>query len=158
MRGRYPPWHWIVRLRGLQWFYQHEEKIAPKLTWVVFLRVWQDEGGRWTDLPAPVKHCTDFDDSLDIYSSGRHINVGIFICKMNPALGVQFSCPPPRFQKPKTTSENHIGLENIAKYLLQVCVSRFWCWGGSGGSYRGGFCEKLWETSPMSDTASASRL
>ena len=24
--------------------------------------------------------------------------------------------------------------------------------------YRGGFCEKLWEASPMSDKASASRL
>ena len=28
----------------------------------------------------------------------------------------------------------------------------------AGGDYRGGFCEKLWEASPLSDKASASRL
>ena len=45
----------------------------------------------------------------------------------------------------------------ILKYvtLLWVCVARFL---GGGGGYRGGFCEKLREASPMSDRASASRL
>ena len=48
-------------------------------------------------------------------------------------------------------------LQHIAYHAVQlywVCVARLWPWGG----YRGGFCEKLLEASPLSDRANASRL
>ncbi|GAB0209844.1 mitochondrial enolase superfamily member 1 [Grus japonensis] len=40
----------------------------------------------------------------------------------------------------------------------RTCVGFAWQGFGSGGGYRGGFCEKLLEASPVSDRANASRL
>ncbi|GAB0207180.1 mitochondrial enolase superfamily member 1 [Grus japonensis] len=42
--------------------------------------------------------------------------------------------------------------------MSQQCVGFAWQGFGSGGGYRGGFCEKLLEASPVSDRANASRL
>ena len=36
------------------------------------------------------------------------------------------------------------------------CIGFAWQGFGGGGGYRGGFCEKLLEASPMSDTVNAS--
>jgi len=48
-----------------------------------------------------------------------------------------------------------IVLKEIDHLQYWVCMARFGYW---GEGYRGGFCKKLLETSPMSGGASASRL
>ena len=52
-------------------------------------------------------------------------------------------------------------LNTLVKELSAVHISVMGLRGKvlvAGGGYRGGFCEKLLEASPMSDKASASRL
>ena len=47
---------------------------------------------------------------------------------------------------------------SLSRDFLALCVGFVWQGFGSRGGYRGGFCEKLLEASPVSDRANASRL
>ncbi|GAB0207175.1 mitochondrial enolase superfamily member 1 [Grus japonensis] len=52
---------------------------------------------------------------------------------------------------------SHLSLETCSRGIDR-CVGFAWQGFGSGRGYRGGFCEKLLEASPVSDRANASRL
>ena len=58
----------------------------------------------------------------------------------------------------KQSGEEEKNKGRIKAWRLICCIGFAWQGFGSGRGYRGGFCEKLLEASPMSDKVNASEF